>query len=97
MTTTIEKFVEGFPYPTIRSISGLPTYETIAELHELLNVNASSIQTNLGGGAHGLLVLTATPAVFNTICPTTPYVILVNPGAPAVIPAASTGPQIVSI
>lgn len=44
MSTTIEKIVEQFTYPTITSIIGLPNYTTLANLHEQLNTNASSVQ-----------------------------------------------------
>ena len=68
MTTIIKKIiVEGFPYPTISKIIGLPTYKTISDTHEMLNTNSSSIQSNLGGGSHGNLSLTVTNAVFNTL------------------------------
>ena len=97
MSTTIDKFAEGFPYPTVTPITGLPNYETIADLHEQLNDNSSFVQSNLGGGAYGHLALTVTPAVFTTLAPTMPYIIPVNPGANPVIPEGSTGPQIASI
>ena len=53
MSTTIEKIMEGFPYPTVIPITGLPNYEIVANLHEQLNAKASNLQSNLGDGAHG--------------------------------------------
>ena len=58
MTSSIEKMVESFPYPTLTPIAGIPDYESLAELHTQANCNSSSIQSNLGGGSHGLLALT---------------------------------------
>ena len=96
MASTVEKIVDNFPYTTLTPIAGLPDYESLAELHTQSNSNSSSIQSNLGGGNHGLLAITLEPAVLNTLT-ATPFVIPINPGATAVIPAASTAAQITSI
>lgn len=96
MASTIEKIAENFPYPTLTPIAGVPDYEALAELHTQANSNSSSIQSNLGGGNHGLLAITLEPAVLNTLT-ATPFVIPVNPGATAVIPDNSTAAQITSI
>ena len=42
MPSTIDKIVEGFPFPTINPIIGEPNYEKIAEVHLKLNSNAAS-------------------------------------------------------
>ena len=70
MASTVEKIVENFPYPTLTPIAGLPDYESLAELHTQSNSNSSSIQSNLGGGNHGLLAITLEPAVLNTLTAT---------------------------
>lgn len=62
MASTVEKIVENFPYPTLTPIPGVPDYEALAELHTQVNSNSSSIQSNLGGGNHGLLAVTLEPA-----------------------------------
>ena len=67
MTSSTDKIVESFPYPTIPPIIGQPGYDTIAEVHLQLNANAASVQSHLGDGALGLLYLTVTPAVYNTL------------------------------
>ena len=67
MHTTTKNIVEGLPFPSIQSIGIISTYETIVDVHKMLNANASSVQVNIGGGAHGLLALTITPSVFNTL------------------------------
>ena len=56
--TTVKKFIETFPIPTLTRIVGQPTYEQVKELNEELNVNTASIVTTRGGGAHGHLAIT---------------------------------------
>ena len=67
MPTAIEKIVDSFPFPTIPPIVGTPTYNTIAEVNLKLNSNSASVQSNLGCGTLGLLQLTVSPAVYNTL------------------------------
>ena len=43
MPSTIDKIVEGFPFPTIDPIIREPNYEKIAEVHLKLNSNAASV------------------------------------------------------
>ena len=94
--STIDKIIEGFPFPTLPKISGEPSYETIAAVHEKLNANAVSVQTNLGDGTLGHLWLTVKQEVYNTLS-NTPFIPPVNPGAQPTIPANSTAAQIASI
>ena len=35
--------VDLFPHPTVTPIDGLPTYESIKELHVKLNANTASV------------------------------------------------------
>ena len=93
MPTAIDKIVDGFPFPTIPPIVGTPTYNTIAEVNLKLNSNSASLQSNLGCGTLGLLPLTVSRAVYNTLS-VTPFVVPVNPGSVIIIPANSTGAQI---
>ena len=96
MASTVQKIVENFPYPSFTPITGVPDYETLSELHTQGNTNASSIQSNLGGGAHGLLALTLEP---NVLLPLTgvPFIAPANPGASPIIPPTATGAQISAI
>ena len=41
MTYYIDKITAGFPHPTVDPIIGLPTYQTIQELHIKLNTNTA--------------------------------------------------------
>ena len=96
MPTAIDKIVDGFPFPTIPPIVGTPTYNTIAEVNLKLNSNSASVQSNLGCGTLGLLQLTVSPAVYNTLS-VTPFVVPVNPGYVPIVPANSTGAQITKL
>ena len=96
MTSSTDKIVESFPYPTISPIIGQPGYDTIAEIHLQLNANAASVQSHLGNGALGLLYRTVTPAVYNTLS-LVAFVPPPNPGTTPVIPPNLTGPQIADI
>ena len=89
--TTVEKFIETFPIPTLSRITGQPTYENVKTLNEELNANATSIVTTRGGGAHGHLALTISPAVYATLADT-PFEIPTLPDE--VDPEGRTGPQI---
>jgi hypothetical protein len=50
----INALIEGFPHKPSK-IHGLPLFETLKELKLALEANASSVSSNLGGGAHGYL------------------------------------------
>ena len=85
----INKIVEGSPHPTINAIIGIPSYESISEIHIKLNSNAASVHFELGNGALVLLALTVTSAVHNTLAGV-PFVPPVNPGQTFLIPEGST-------
>ena len=59
----IDKIVEEFLHPTITPIIGIPTHETITEVHIKLNSNATSVYSELGNGALSLLSLTVKQVV----------------------------------
>ena len=94
MTISFDKIVDGFPclipHPNIAPIVGIPMYESIAELNLQLNANAASVQSNLGDWQLGLLALTVSPAVFNTLSAVVALVHPVNPGTNPVIPPGAT-------
>ena len=46
-----------FDYPTLTKISGEPTLGALMTLRNELKANAQSVETTLGGGAHGHLGL----------------------------------------
>jgi hypothetical protein len=72
--------VDGFPLPILNPVLGIPTYASIPGTNLKFKANAESIHSNLGNGTLGLLALTITPAVYNTISGV-PFAIPVNTGA----------------
>ena len=96
MPSSIDRIVDGFPFPMIDPIIGTPDYKSIADIHLKLNYNASSVQSNLGCGTLGLLFLTVSPAVYATLSATT-FVPPVNPGPEPIIPTGSTGAAIADL
>ena len=91
-----DKLIEGFLHPTITSIVGQPAFETLKELKLFLSTNAASIISHLGDGTLGLLWLTVSDAVFNTLS-LIAFVPPLNPGPIPIIPDGSTAPQINAI
>ena len=96
MTSSVDKIMESFPNPTIPPIVGQPRYDTIADMNLKLNANAVSIQSHLGNRALGLLFITITPAVYNTLS-ATPFVAPADPDIDLVIPASAIGPRAADI
>jgi hypothetical protein len=92
-SSDIDKVVDGFPHPIIFPINGMPNYEALSDLNLKLNSNASSVHSDLGNGQLGLLALTVSVAVYNTLS-NIPFVPPLNPGPTAVIPAIATAAQI---
>ena len=96
MTNVFDHIVDAFPHPTIPVITGVPTYETIANLNLQLNVNTASVQSNLGDGLLGLLYLTISSAEYNTLSAVA-FIVPVNPGTGPIIPAGATAALISSL
>ena len=58
-----------FPYKSPTPIQGEPTYKTLKRLKNELRTNASSVDTDLGGGDHGYLRLVLTDAEYARVAP----------------------------
>ena len=93
---TADKVVERFPHPTIPPIVGQPTFDTLQGLKLLLSTNAASIGSHLGDGLLGLLWLTVSDTVYNTLS-ATPFIQPTNPGPIPIIPANATGVVVTSL
>jgi hypothetical protein len=89
MTTSVKKLVKSFPHPHIPAVEGTPNYETIIYITRLLNANAASIHSELGGGNYGHLALTISAASYATLSPVA-FVPPANPGTTPVIPPLAT-------
>ena len=93
MPSDIDNIVATFPYPTVPTIEGLPTFSTIKALHLKLNANAASVQSNLGDGNQGLIYLTVSDAVYATLSDVE-FIEPLNPGTTPVYAARATAAQI---
>ena len=77
-----------FEHPTVTCIHGEPTFEGISRLHKELMINAQTVHSNLGRGAHGHLGLVLSQrryALISNAAYTRPQ----SPG-PLVIPPGTT-------
>ena len=88
-----ESIADAMPHPTLPKIHGVPTYESIADLHRRLNENAASVQTNLGGGRHGYLALTISAQKYNQVTGHG-FVIPADPGPFPILPPDATPAQV---
>jgi hypothetical protein len=94
--TDAEKVVDGFPHLTVSPINDVPNYESISLLNLQLNVNAASVQSNLGDGLLGLLYLTMTPVEYNALS-VTKFFPPENPDAAPTVPYATTDSQVATL
>jgi hypothetical protein len=82
---TVEEIINGFPNPVIQKIDKDPTFEDIQVTTRLLNANAISIASMVGGGAHDPLVIIMTHVEYSAIS-ASPWVEPFNPKAIPIIP-----------
>jgi len=91
-----DRIIEGFPHSTITPILGQPYFETISPLKILLSTNTVSVIGQLGIGQLGLLWLTFSNIIYDTLS-LVPFVAPLNPGPLPVIPPDLTQFQITAI
>ena len=77
-----------FIHPTLTTVHGEPTYSSLKILKQELKANASRVTSDLGGGAHGHLVLVLTPAEYQTISALS-YLHPVHPGIFTILPGTT--------
>ena len=77
---SINACLDSSPHPTLPPIEGLPTYESLSAIKELLKANTASVHTMGSRGNHGYLGLILSAPVYNMITPGTSFVIPNNPG-----------------
>ena len=90
MTTpgTVDYVALYFKYRSPTPIQGTPTYKALKRLKAELRANASSVESDLGGGNHGYLGLVLSDAEYTSVSPT-PFLAPAYP-APLNIPANAT-------
>ena len=69
---TVDYQSSYFKFKTPTPIRGVPTCKALKRLKMELQANASSVETELGGGNHGYLGLVLTDQEHNTIPNTAP-------------------------
>ena len=79
MTTSTESILSTFPECPIAPLEGVPTHTYMTEVNGFMNACAASVNCYIGIGTVGYLVLTAQPASFKIMSPTS-FVKPVNPG-----------------
>ena len=62
-----------FDYPELSKIVGEPTLGALLTLRNQIKANSQSVETTLGGGAHGHLGLVLSEVVYDAIEGTSPY------------------------
>lgn len=77
-----------FEHPDLTKIIGIPTYDTLHQLHQELKANAMSVHSTLGGSQHGHLGLLMSQNAY-ALLSNTPFVIPEYPGE-LIIPAGAT-------
>jgi hypothetical protein len=53
--STPDELIAGFPHSSLPKVTGEPTFEDLNVIRRLLNTNAMSASSYVGGGRHGHL------------------------------------------
>ena len=87
-STSIDYAGTYFQYPTLTTIQGEPTFESLRTLHNEIKSNALSVASTLGGGIHGHLGLVLSNAEYDRIT-NVPYVRPPHPGPLIIAPGTA--------
>ena len=93
---TVDYAASYFKYTTPTPIRGKPTNKTLKRLKNELQANASSIESDLGGGDHGFLGLVLTDEEYETVPGTQPFEAPTYPSA-LTIPGNATPIEVMQI
>ena len=89
-TLNIDYATSYFKYKRPIPIQGAPSNKSLKRLKAELRANASSVETDLGGGDHGYLGLVLTDVEYAKINPTPPAFVPPTFPTPIVIPTGTT-------
>ena len=67
MTIEPEDICSKPPFKKITKCEGVIDYKTIREIHRKVQADTSTIQSEFGGGQHGLLGIAMEPATCRTV------------------------------
>jgi hypothetical protein len=87
--STPDELIVGLPHSSIPKVTGEPTYEDLKVIRRLLNTNAMSAASYVGGGRHGHLGIIMTDEEYFAITADV-FPVTDNPGAPAEVVAGMT-------
>jgi hypothetical protein len=86
--STPDELIAGFPHSSLLKVTGEPTFEKV--IRRLLNTNAMSVSSYVGGGRHGHLGIILTNEEYFSIAADV-FPVPENPGAsPEVVVGMTT-------
>ena len=89
MTISTVNYCETiFKHPDLTKTKGVPTYETLHQIHNKIKANAMAVHSTLGGGQHSYLILLISPTAY-ALLTNIPFVCQFHPGNLG-IPIAAT-------
>jgi hypothetical protein len=89
MAPTPDELIAGFPHSSLPKLKGEPTFEDLKVIRRLLNTNAMSVSSYVGGGRHGHLGIIMTNDEYFSIAAGL-FLVPNNPGASAAVVAGMT-------
>jgi hypothetical protein len=84
--STPDELIAGFPHSSLPKVTGEPTFEDLKVIRRLLNTNATSVSSYVGGGRHGHLGIIMTNEDYFAIAADV-FPVPNNPGASAEVVA----------
>jgi hypothetical protein len=78
--STPDELFAGFPHSSLPKVTGEPTFEDLKVIRRLLNTNAVSVSSSVGGGWHGHLGIIMTNEEYFSIAADV-FPVPNNPGA----------------
>jgi hypothetical protein len=82
MASTPDELIAGFPHSSLPKVTGKPTFKDLKVIRRLLNTNAMSVSSYVGGGPHGHLGIIMTNKEYFAIAADV-FPVPKNPGASA--------------
>jgi hypothetical protein len=78
--STPDELIAGFPHSSLPKVTGEPIFEDLKVIRHLLNTNAMSVSSYVGGGRHGHLGIIMTNEEYLAIAADV-FPVPDNPGA----------------
>jgi hypothetical protein len=94
--STPDEVIAGFPHSSLPKVTGEPTFEDLKVIRRLLNTNAVSVSSYVGGGRHGHLGIIMTNEEYFAIAADV-FPLPDNPGASPEVVAGMTAAVIAEL